>query len=120
MTKKLLIVDDEEIVCDSLKRCLAVLGGYEVTTATNSTGAFRLIEEFNPDILLLDLHLPQGLNGIQILERLRQTNPDLKVVMMTGFGEEENIADECLRLGAVKFLYKPLKVADIKRQLDQL
>ena len=119
MKRKLLIVDDEELMRKSLKTCLTIKG-YEVETAQDSDEAFKLIEEFNPDIMLLDLYLQKGLSGIEILKRAKAMKPDLKVVMQTGFGEQKQIEQDCIRLGALKFLYKPMRANEITEELDKV
>jgi len=115
--RRLLIIDDEEIIRNSLKAYLNS-SGYEVAAAADSANAFKLIADFDPEILLLDLYFEEGLNGIEMLKIVKSMKPDLKVVMVTGFGEKKEIEEECFRLGAVRFLYKPLGGIDTKKQLD--
>lgn len=119
MKKKLLIVDDEEILCNSLKTFLSIKG-YEVVTALNGAEAFKLIEEFNPGFVLLDLCLPGEFSGLDILKKAKAARPDLKVVMITGSGRQDEIEKECSRLGAGRFLYKPLTADEMKNALDQV
>lgn len=119
MKRKLLIVDDEENLSSSLKVFLGIKG-YEVVTAGNGSEGIKRLKDFDPELLLLDLHLTEGLSGMGVLRKAKSIKPDLKVIILTGFGEEEDIADECNNLGAVKFLCKPLTANEIKEALDAI
>ena len=119
VNKKLLIIDDEENLTKSLKVSFKVRG-FEVASATNSADGLKLVEEFNPDILLLDLHLSEGKTGIDVLRESKAAKPDLKVVILTGFGEEEGIEDECFRLGAVKFLSKTFTITKLIEEIGSV
>lgn len=120
MKRKLLIVDDEESLSSSLAAFLNIKG-YEVVTAANGDEGIEKIRDFNPELLLLDLHLSEGLTGIDVLKKAISIKPDLKAIILTGFGEEEKeVKDKCHRLGAVKFLPKPLTANEIKEALDAI
>jgi len=104
--RKILIIDDEEALLkntgDFLKVC-----GYSVFTSSNSTGGLELLRNNDPELLLLDLHLKEGLTGMQVLRAAKMLKPDLKVIISSGFGEEEETKNNCLSLGASAFLSKP-------------
>ena len=119
MAKKLLIIDDEENLTKSLSVSFKVRG-YEVAAATNSTDGLRLVKEFSPDLLLLDLHLSEGKTGLDVLREAKAMKPDLKVIVLTGFGDEEGVEDECFRLGAVKFLPKAFTINELLREVDSV
>lgn len=119
MVRKLLIIDDEESLCSSLKTFLGIKG-YEVNTAGSGTEGLKLLEDFKPGLLLLDLHLSEGLTGMDVLKKAKSIKPDLKVVILTGFGNNKEVTDECYRLGAAKFLSKPLTANEIKGALDAI
>ena len=82
--------------------------------------AFKRIEEFQPDIMLCDLYLQKGLSGIEILKKAKAMKPDIKVVMQTGFGEQKQIEHDCIRFGALKFLYKPMRPKEILEEIDKI
>ncbi len=101
-----LIVDDEP----NIRRMVGALlrgEGYEVREAPDGATALALAGEAEPDVALLDLMMPGGLDGLQLLERLREQRPDLPVVMMSG---RADLADavRATKLGAAQFLEKPL------------
>jgi two-component system nitrogen regulation response regulator NtrX len=101
----ILIVDDEE----SIRRSVADVledEGHKATAAGDGEEALIQIERSPPDLVLLDIAMP-GRDGIQILECLRATRPDLPVVMMSGHGTIET-AVRATKLGAFDFLEKPL------------
>src|ERR1035437_5088427 len=81
--------------------------GFEVREAADGSSGLVRAEEFDPDLVLLDLMIPGALDGMAVLERMRQRFPDLPVVMMSG---KAGLADavKATRLGAVNFLEKPL------------
>ncbi len=105
MAYTVLIVDDEEAVLRSVADVLAD-GGYRVLTAPDGRAALRRIETAAPDLVLLDVAMP-GRDGIDVLEQLRRSWPDLPVVMMSGHGTIET-AVRATKLGAYDFLEKPL------------
>jgi len=104
MGGKVLIIDDEAGLRETLGRILQ-RAGCEAESAANGERAIRLIGEQRFDLAYLDLHLP-GMDGIQILKEIRQIQPNLPVIMLTGFGTLQS-AVEALRLGATDYLLKP-------------
>jgi two-component system nitrogen regulation response regulator NtrX len=118
---RVLVVDDEE----SIRRSLAGLlsdEGFDVATASEGGAALREIAgRDGADLVLLDIAMP-GRDGIEILEELRATRPELPVVMMTGHGTIET-AVRATKLGAFDFIEKPLSVdkllLTIQHALDQ-
>jgi DNA-binding response OmpR family regulator len=104
MGGKVLIIDDEAGLRETLGRILQ-RAGCETQAAANGQQAMQLIGEQKFDLTYLDLHLP-GMDGIQILKEIRQHQPKLPVIMLTGFGTLQS-AVEALRLGATDYLLKP-------------
>ncbi|MFH1868630.1 MAG: response regulator [Candidatus Omnitrophota bacterium] len=119
MARKLLIIDDEESLSASLKAFLS-LKGYDVRVAHNGEEGLEEAARFLPELLLLDLHLVGGMTGTDTLKKAKSIIPGLKVVVLTGFGDEEEIASQCYSLGASKFLCKPLTATEIKNVLDEI
>jgi two-component system nitrogen regulation response regulator NtrX len=110
MSDQILIVDDERAICDSLK---GILGdeGYEVATAGDGESALKLAESEGPDLVLLDIWMP-GLDGLEVLARLKERQPALPVVMISGHGTVET-AVRATKLGAFDFIEKPLDMDKI-------
>ncbi|MDO9528747.1 MAG: sigma-54 dependent transcriptional regulator [Syntrophales bacterium] len=105
MYKTILIVDDEESICQSLKGIL-VDEGYEVFIAKSGEESLKIIEEELPDLVLLDIWLP-GIDGIETLKIIKSDFPHIQVVMMSGHGTIET-AVKSTKLGAFDFIEKPL------------
>ncbi len=101
------IVDDEEGIRETLSGIFQD-EGYAVVTAGTAEEAFALLREQTPDLLFLDVWLP-GMDGIQALKKIREQNPDLPVVMISGHGTIE-LAVNATRMGAYDFLEKPLSL----------
>jgi two-component system response regulator AtoC len=105
---RILIVDDEEDMCDMLEATLSVRG-YEVTTRTSAEAALALLEEQEFDVLVADVNLGPGrLSGLELCERLKAQRPELLTVVMTAFGSMET-AVSALRVGAHDFITKPIE-----------
>jgi two-component system nitrogen regulation response regulator NtrX len=102
-----LVVDDEAGIRESLSGILSD-EGYQVLTAASGEEALREVEEHSPDLVLLDVWLP-GMDGIETLDRIKKTSPELSVVMISGHGNIET-AVRATRSGAYDFLEKPLSL----------
>jgi len=102
--EKILLVDDEILVCDVLAETLRQKG-FEVVTADNGQKALDLFKEASFDMLITDMKMP-GLTGIELLKKAKELNPSLLVVIITAYGSIEN-AVEAMRLGAFHYLLKP-------------
>ncbi|MHC1724725.1 MAG: sigma-54-dependent transcriptional regulator [Syntrophobacteraceae bacterium] len=105
LNQNILIVDDEEDMRQLLKRVLESELPCEVRTAGSGEQALRLVESHPVDLALLDIKMP-GMDGLELLERLLSSHPELTVVMMTAYGRIEE-AVRAIRLGAYDFLTKP-------------
>ncbi len=110
MPDTILVVDDEASILESLK---GVLGdeGYRVRTADSGTAALAMLREEQPQAVLLDIWMP-GMDGIEALKRMRESYPDVPVIMMSGHGTIET-AVRATKLGAYDFLEKPLSYEKI-------
>ena len=103
--KKVLVVDDDPVVGKSFERVLAPKG-YAVIHASNGEEALRRIEAENYDMVYTDIKMP-GMDGIEVTKRIKASRPWLPVVIVTGYGTEEN-EGKAWRLGVSEFLRKPL------------
>jgi two-component system, NtrC family, nitrogen regulation response regulator NtrX len=101
------IVDDEEGIRESLSGIFED-EGYTVLTAGTAEEAFEMLKEQTPDLMFLDVWLP-GIDGIQALTKIRERNPELPIVMISGHGNIE-LAVNATRIGAYDFLEKPLSL----------
>jgi len=113
---RLLIVDDEVKFLDSIAQRLQ-MRGFDVTKATTGEEALQAARGAKFDLALLDLKMP-GLDGKQVLERLKQEHKYLEVLILTGHGSIDS-AVECTKLGAFSYLPKPYeleKLLDVLRQ----
>jgi signal transduction histidine kinase len=101
---KILIIDDEEVVLDS---CTEILEGsnYEIATASDGMRGLTLVQEFQPDLVFVDLKMP-GLSGLEVLERIHASEPTIVIVVITGYATVSS-AVEAMKQGAYDFLPKP-------------
>jgi two-component system, NtrC family, nitrogen regulation response regulator NtrX len=110
MNKTILIVDDEESICQTLGGILTD-EGYEVVATGSGEEALRLLEEELPQLVLLDIWL-SGMDGIETLKAIKGAHPQLQVVMMSGHGTIET-AVKATKLGAFDFIEKPLSLEKV-------
>jgi two-component system nitrogen regulation response regulator NtrX len=110
MGKAILIVDDEESICQTLGGILND-EGHEVVAAVSGEEALRLVEEDPPNLVLLDIWLP-GMDGIEVLKVIKAGYPRTQVVMMSGHGSIET-AVKATKLGAFDFIEKPLSLEKV-------
>lgn len=112
MAERLLIVEDEDTLRESLKRVFA-REGYEVEVARSAEAALTVIEEQSFDLIITDIILP-GMDGIELLRRCREQNPEQLIIVMTAFASLET-AVEALRGGAYDYIIKPIIHEEVKR-----
>lgn len=105
MAYLILAVDDDEAILRSLEAVLSD-EGFEVIGAKSAEEALRVLSDYNPDIVLLDIWMPD-MDGVELLRRLKEENLGPEVIMMTGHGNIET-AVRCIKLGAYDFIEKPL------------
>jgi len=119
-TAQILIVDDEKRICTSLGGILED-EGYKVRAVHDGHGALETIETHLPDLIILDLWMP-GMDGLQVLEIVKQRYPALPVIVISGHGNIET-ALKAAKLGAYDFIEKPLSLEKtlivVERALDQ-
>ncbi|MBS1233243.1 MAG: response regulator receiver protein, partial [Nitrospirae bacterium] len=107
MPSKLLLVDDERTFAQTLSERLS-LRDIGSLVAYDGESALNLIKEEEPEVMILDLKMP-GIDGIEVLKRVKQTNPQIEVIILTGHGSEVD-RQRCLELGAFAYLEKPVDV----------
>lgn len=111
----ILVVDDEPDIRNIIKDILDD-EGYQVSTAENGETARLALSQHRPDLILLDIWMPD-VDGITLLKEFKQHNPNLSIVMMSGHGTIET-AVEATRLGACDFIEKPLSMAKLIRGVE--
>lgn len=118
---RILVVDDDPFLRTTLKEQFAVEGFDEVFEAENLIEAFREIDERSPDIVILDIRLPDG-NGIEICCKLRNCGFSKPIIMLTGQNVEQDIISS-LEAGANDYVIKPMRMGEllarVKSQLWQ-
>ncbi len=110
----ILVVDDESDVCDLLSRFLT-RRGYDVDTANDGEAALRAVRSNPPDIVLLDIRLPK-LDGLTVLQKLREESDQVAVITMSGVADEDT-ARKSLELGAADFITKPFNLPYLETSL---
>lgn len=115
--KNILIVDDQLGIRILMKEVFSQ-EGYEVRLAANGFEALDIVKEANIDGVLLDMKIP-GMDGIQILKKLKESWPHLPVMMMTAYGELDLI-QEAMELGASHYFTKPFDIFEVRDTVNNL
>ena len=115
--KTILIVDDQAGIRMLLEEVF-LREGYETLTAANGREALAIFEEMSPELVLLDMKIP-GMDGIEILKRMKQQCEGVQVVMMTAYGEL-NLIEEAKTWGAVRHFTKPFDVFELRETVKKL
>ncbi|MDX8360959.1 response regulator [Cytobacillus sp. IB215316] len=109
---KLLIVDDEQVEREGLKYILEKnFSGLVIEQAKNGQAAIQIVEEFSPDLVLMDIQMP-GINGLEAIERINKDHPNIKFIMITAFAKFD-YAHTAMKLGVKDYLLKPSKTSEI-------
>jgi DNA-binding NtrC family response regulator len=116
MKARILIVDDEEIV---LRSCVRILenSDYTVDSVLDPWEALRRIDENGYDVLVLDIMMPR-IDGLQVLQHVKERHPDVDVIMMTGLSQIQT-AVKAMKLGAFDYLSKPFDPDELKLVVDR-
>ncbi len=116
---KILIVDDEEIIRETLNDFIDFMG-YHATGVDNGLDGLKAVETSEYDLAFVDIKMP-GMDGIDFLHHLRKTKltGSLPVFIMTGHGSDE-IRDQAITAGASGFLCKPFGLTEIQRITDKI
>ncbi|MBP1933996.1 response regulator [Ammoniphilus resinae] len=110
-SNKVLIVDDQYGIRVLLYE---VFGkeGYETFQAANGKQALEIVKNESPDLVILDMKIP-GMDGLEILKEIKKINTDIKVIMMTAYGELDMIK-EATELGAITHFTKPFDIDELR------
>jgi len=117
MSPKILAIDDENDVLLIIKTALSSQG-YEVITAANGYDGLALAEDHKPDLILLDLRMPE-MDGMEVLEQLRESEntQDIPVIVLTGISEKNQIR-EALDKGINYYIVKPFECQDLISKIE--
>lgn len=115
--RRILIVDDDQAVVDLIAEVLSTDARFENRIVNNGFGAGMLAKEYHPDLIILDVMLPD-INGQAVCELIRKdpTMSDIKIICISGMVEEERIED-LKRSGADDFLHKPLDIDELLKRI---
>lgn len=116
MKGKVLIVDDQFGIRILLNEVFQK-EGYQTFQAANGVQALEILTKDNPDIVLLDMKIP-GMDGIEILKRMKKLNQDIRVIIMTAYGELDMI-QEAKDLGALTHFAKPFDIDDLREAVKK-
>jgi DNA-binding NtrC family response regulator len=111
MSKTILVVDDEKEICTILYDNLSQ-EGYRVVTAYNGKKALELARKEKPDLVLLDIKMPE-MDGIEVLRRIKKIRKKIVVIMLTAYGTLET-ARKAMKLGAYEYITKPFDLFQLK------
>ena len=111
---KVLLVDDEQEFIETLSERLE-MRDMEAKLALDGEQALAAVQDDEPDVILLDLKMP-GMDGMEVLRRIKKAYPHVQVVMLTGHGTDKD-EEQALRLGAYAYLQKPV---DLERLVTTL
>ncbi|QTD40740.1 response regulator [Sporosarcina sp. Te-1] len=109
--RSLLIVDDQTGIRLLLEEVFK-REGFNTRLAANGTEALQSVEENKPDCVLLDMKMP-GMDGIEVLKRIKKGWPDVPVIMMTAYGEIE-LTENAIDIGAAQYFTKPFNIYEVR------
>jgi DNA-binding NtrC family response regulator len=112
----ILVVDDEEDIVQLMSETLT-LWGHQAITAVDGEQAIDRFQETPVDLVISDLRLPK-MNGVRLLEKLKNMDKDIEVILFTGF-PEVNTAIEAMKIGAYDYLVKPVDLNELRLKIDR-
>ena len=118
--RKALIVDDDEELVELIRDALEADGRFEIRVANNGFDAGMMVREYHPDVIVLDVMLPD-INGKEVCQRVRSDNTldDVKIICISGMVEQDKIED-LKASGANEFMQKPFEVENLIERICML
>ena len=113
---RVLVVDDESLIAMALNDQLEYLGHEVVATASTGLEAIELAEEHQPDLILMDVYLGGGIDGLEAAEQINASRATA-IVILTGFPDKA-LVERGRECGVVAHLLKPIDIGDLKRAVD--
>ena len=115
---RVMIADDSDAIRLLLKKIVFLAEHELVGEAEDGTEAVEKFNAVKPDLLLLDLSMPEK-DGLMVLKEIKETNPDAKIIVLSGDGNKEMI-NKCLEAGAVSFIPKPFDFDQVIKTLEEI
>ncbi len=115
--RKVLVIDDEKVVCNSCRRVLKQ-EGFDVSTATAGREGVEKLSQENFDAVIVDLRMP-GIGGMDVLRIIKRNNPEAQVIIITGYSSVST-AVEAMQLGAADYLPKPFTPKELTQKLERM
>jgi len=112
----IVVLDDEKDACDLIERILS--SAHTVNTFTEEQDAIDFAKHGDVDLAILDIKL-KTMSGVDVLEKLKKDNPDLKAIMLTGYPTVET-ARRSLTLGAHEYLVKPIDIDELEQKVKKV
>ncbi len=118
MTHRILMIDDEERLCEVVKRGLEILGDFEVNFSTSGKEGIQMAKRLAPDVILLDIRMPK-MDGIEVLRTLKSKYPlsEIPVIMLSAL-LDESTKKECDYEYGEEYIEKPVDVAELKDRIE--
>ncbi|MBA2881994.1 DNA-binding NtrC family response regulator [Desulfosalsimonas propionicica] len=113
---RILLVDDEEEFVTTLSERME-MRGFDASVAFDGQKAMETLKTRVPDVMVLDLRMP-GIDGMEVLERVKKTNPEAQVIILTGHGSYKD-EEQARRLGAFDYLQKPVDVDTLVKSIQK-
>jgi DNA-binding NtrC family response regulator len=113
---KVLLIDDEVEFISALAERLR-LRGYDARALSQAKEALDIIQSEPPHVVLLDFRMP-GMDGIEVLKIIKQINPSVEVIMLTGHGDSRSI-EEGIKSGAFEYIMKPVDIGELILKINQ-
>lgn len=113
---RILFVDDEERFLATTKILMEKRGVEHVRTATNGYDALRILRNERIDVVVLDVKMP-GMDGVEVLRRIKQEHPLVEVIMLTGHASVESAVNG-MKLGATDYVMKPVDISDLLDKIE--
>jgi len=112
------VVDDVAVMRKMLRKILESQNFHVLGEATNGKEAIELCKRTNPNLVTLDITMPE-LDGLSALKIIKQNSPNIKVVMVSAFGERQNVL-EAIKFGAANFIVKPFNAEKVIRVVNSI
>jgi len=114
--EKILIIDDNRLILKYLKESISKMG-YESIEAESGEAGLEMLETEKPNLVITDFQMPGGMDGLEVLTRIRQSNTTLPVILLTGFGDVV-LTIKSIQLGAFDYLEKPVDLIKLKSTIQ--
>lgn len=115
---KSIVIDDEDVICRTLKIILEK-EGHETSTTNSGLDAIALMKVTDFKVAFVDLAMPQ-MNGTELIQWIKKEKPDVKIVAMSGMDWKDTLLQGALNVGADRILKKPFQITDIQKAMSDL